>query len=149
MFKIPQDLCAVKLHPAKFFLEGQGFKILPKRLAVQIECTSNKYKRISPLTQTPAKKGVSDLILPDNCVYVALWSSPTLFLFFHVSYSSSASFSVIQQSQQQLRVPASGCSLCDLVWTPVLPPPELPGALSTQDHLSADTLGSACLLFVL
>jgi hypothetical protein len=44
MFKIPQDLFTVKLHPAKFLLEGKDSKILPKRLAVQIERISNKHK---------------------------------------------------------------------------------------------------------
>lgn len=43
MFKIPQDLFTVKLHPAKF-LEGKDFRILPKGLVVQTEGTAGRHK---------------------------------------------------------------------------------------------------------
>lgn len=47
MLKILQDLFTVKLHPAKFLLEGKDCKALPKGLAVQIRHTPNKQGRQS------------------------------------------------------------------------------------------------------
>lgn len=47
MLKILQDLFTLKLHPAKFLLEGKDCKALPKELAVQIRHTPNKQGRQS------------------------------------------------------------------------------------------------------